>query len=142
MSKHSSRSSESVEMSSVDVAQDMRRCVMVAAGSPAWTDNVKARLARAARVLGITPRRAKSLYYLEVRVITAQEYLALSARVERIERLRDQAGKNHDAIRQMAAGLDRVARGPADGDGGSDAREGGSDPAEVSAGDAVARTPF
>lgn len=69
------KSSKSLEMSST-AALEMRRFVMIAADARPWGDNVKARLARAARILGISPRRAKALYYLEAKVIPVEEYRA------------------------------------------------------------------
>ena len=123
-----SHRSKDTSMSSAEVAADMRRCVMVAAGPPTWADNVKGRLARAARVLGITPRRAKALFYMEAKVIPADEYLRLTRKTDDIRR-HAQAIRGHDeSIRQMAARRHPVA-------GGEARTAGGGDPPEVPPGD-------
>lgn len=105
----------------------MRRFVMLAA-PPTWTDNVKARLARAARVLGITPRRAKSLYYLEAKVIPADEYMALQRKCEEISHRAQAVRDHHEYLRSLANAPMGLAGEPC-----REARDG--HPPEVSAGD-------
>lgn len=104
-----SHRSKDTSMSSTDIAADMRRFVMLAAGQPTWSDNVKARLARAARVLGITPRRAKALFYGEAKVISASEYFALSAKADEISRKASAIREHDEQIRLMAASRHSVA---------------------------------
>lgn len=98
---HADKPSGDSSMSSIDVAADCKRFVMLA--SPArWGDNVKARIANAARVLGIKPRRAKAMYYLEAKVITAQEYFALKAKVDEIQERAQVVRGHHDYLRSIA----------------------------------------
>lgn len=84
--------STSADMSSTIAAEDMRRFVMLAADARPWGDNVKARLARAARVLGISPRRARAYYYREAKVIPVEEYFAA-------KKIADQIEQNASAVR-------------------------------------------
>ena len=107
------------------------RFVEIAGEGSIWRGNVKAALAKAAQTLGIKPRRAKALYYLEARVIAVNEYYTLKARIARIVRLQEQTKAHNDALRRMAAGLDRVGHAPA-------GRHGIPDQAEVPPGNDAA----
>ena len=84
--------STSLEMSTATAAEEMRRFVMIAADARPWGDNLKARLHRAARVLGISPRRARAIYYREAKVIGADEYLAA-------KKIADDIKQNASAVR-------------------------------------------
>lgn len=96
--------------STADYAADMRRFVQVAADARAWGDNIKSRLARAARVLGITPRRAKALFYKEAKVIPVEEYMACKQIVEQI-RENASAVKEHNVyVASLGASAPELAR--------------------------------
>lgn len=108
----SSHLSKSVEFMSADIAADMQRFVKVASEAQLWGDNLKARLARAARVLRISPRRAKALYYLEARVIPAAEYMACKQIVEQIQDRASAVRGYHAQASQAGIALHQVDRRP------------------------------
>ena len=83
-------------------ARDMQRFVRIACEAQAWNDNIKARIARAARVLGITQRRAKAFLYMEARVIPAHEYMRLRSIVDEIEQQASAVRKHHEYVASVA----------------------------------------
>lgn len=108
----SDRSSKGADMSAPDFAAECSRFVKVAGEGSIWRSNVKAAIAYAAQVLGIKPRRAKAYLYREVRVIPVNEFYAMKAVVERIERLRQETGELNARLPQMALPLGHVATAP------------------------------
>ena len=102
---HTSKPSKSVEKMSTDITADMRRYVIAAAGQRGWHDNIKSLLHRASVRLGISPRRAKAFYYGEARIISAQEYIAVSERVAVLERLAKENEKQNALLRQGGASI-------------------------------------
>ena len=68
-----------------ETLREMQEIVRGAAGAPQWGDTKQAGIARAARRLGLSFRRARSLWYAEPGVkVWADE-------ADRLRRLRDKA---------------------------------------------------
>lgn len=106
--KMQQRDSEKMPTASC-ISSEMRDAVIFAAGTRTWNDNRPSWLARAARVLGITPGRASSLFYMKVRNVPAWE--ADSIRIQ-LRRLKDQQralGERHAAL-ETALGTSGVGR--------------------------------
>ena len=112
-----SKLSKSADHMSIDIASDMQRFVKLASEAQLWGDNLKARLARAARILRISPRRAKAFYYLEAKVISAQEYMACKQIVEHIQQKASAVRDHHAQASQIGTALHQVDRRPV-GDAG------------------------
>jgi AraC-like DNA-binding protein len=108
-----------------DLALEMRKSIYELAGTRGWQENRKSWLAKVARKVGITPRQARSLFYMEgglkaaivdrVREAKKQELIAetrdayaeLNARIGRLEALlrisdQDFHGPEIDALREIA----------------------------------------
>lgn len=106
----SDKSSKSAETMSIDIARDMQRFVKIASEAQLWGDNLKARVARAARILRISPRRARALYYLEARVISAAEYMAAKQIVEQIQEKASAVREHHAQASQIGTSRHPVDR--------------------------------
>jgi hypothetical protein len=114
-----------------DLALEMRQSVFRIAGERGWQENRKSWLAKAARKIGITPRQARSLFYMEgglraeivdrVRATASKKqadeardtYAELNARIARLEaalRISDQDfhGPEIDALRELAGRTNRT----------------------------------
>src|SRR5689334_6925559 len=81
LSTHSEKPSKNM-----DSAAFCRHGIAVAAGPRDWADTRESWLARAARKLGLSYRRTKSIWYNEARVIRADEYLKIRAQLEELQR--------------------------------------------------------
>ncbi len=106
----SEKPAKSLEMSSTDsIPYEMQRFVKVAAHAQLWGDNLKARLARAARILRISPRRAKAFYYLEARAIRAEEYMACKQIVAEIQNNASATENIHEKSSSLGTAVPAVA---------------------------------
>lgn len=85
----------------LDHARDM---LAVAAGPRGWDDGRKSWLARGARVLGITPSRAETIWYRKSRGLSAHEYLQMVERARGVEERLAQRRGERDAILEAVAG--------------------------------------
>lgn len=94
----------------------MRDAIIAAAGERGWNDTRDSWLTRAARVLGLSPRKARSLFYGTPASVSAEEIITaaafLAAKQEREERA-------HEIRGDMARLLSVVTR------------DGGTGPAQV-----------
>lgn len=88
------------------IKDDMKACVMIAAGPPRYGDTVEAMLWRAAQVLGITQRRARSFWERNPKRIEALEYLVIVERAKALQERRT----NHAALEAQISALARQAR--------------------------------
>jgi hypothetical protein len=122
MSENAEKLSEKLEEASAmaDASSSARaRALMVAiAGPRAESDTRGTWLGRAARRCGLSPRRAKALFYGEKTRITADEFTRLQ---ERFDALREGIAKYRDAV----ATLRDLARDGKDRSSGVAARSGG-----------------
>jgi len=114
-----------------DLALEMRQSIYELGGTRGWQENRKSWLAKAARKIGITPRQARSLFYMEgglraeivdrVRAAkkqeliaeTRNEYAELTARIARLEALLSISDADFhqpeiDAVREMAGRTHRT----------------------------------
>lgn len=99
MSKNSDKSSKDCEMVTIEASA----LVATAAGPREWSDNRKSWLARAARRLGFTYSRTRSIYYGEARIIRAEEWIRLN---EEADSLKRSAQQRQEALHD----LDTLAR--------------------------------
>lgn len=93
--------------STMEIAADMRRAVMEAAGEPKWGQKQEFLIWLASQRLGISPRRAKAFFYREARSISAEEYALVQAR---IRELREHDARRRAEIAAMESSLSQ-ARG-------------------------------
>lgn len=99
MSQISDKSSKDSEMVTVDASAMVREV----AGPRLLGDNTKALLARAARRLGFSYQRTRSIYYGEARIIRAEEWIRLN---QEAQALRESAKARQEALHD----LDLLAR--------------------------------
>lgn len=81
------------------VPERVREALATAAGQRGWGTTREAWLARAARRVGLTPGRAKRLWYGEARRIDAAEYVALTARAAELREASAQRRRRLDEAR-------------------------------------------
>lgn len=83
-----------------------RGMVIALGGQRGWSDTRGSWLARVARVVGLSPRRVRAIFYLEPIRLSADEYISIQAAFER----------NHSLLRAADAALASVPdlAGPAD----------------------------
>lgn len=93
MNKRSAGSSKGKEMSSSSEVPK----IMWQAFPPAMHDNRKSWLAGVARALGWNQRRVKALFYCEARVVTADEWRTLNARLDAAKK-RERENDEHCAF--------------------------------------------
>ena len=122
VSKNSDKSSKDYEMVTVEASALVREV----AGPRLLGDNTKTLLARAARRLGFTYSRTRSIYYGDARVIRAEEWIRLN---EELAALSKSAQQRQDVINDISI-LARAVPPPAreaarplgvDGDAGGEA---------------------
>lgn len=99
MSKLSDKSSKDSEM----VTSEAQRLLCEVAGPRDWDGNRKSWLARAARKLGFSYTRTRSIFYGEARVIRAEEWIRLT---EEAAALKKSAQQRQEALHE----LDLLAR--------------------------------
>jgi len=121
MDKRASKSD--MNAASFDTIKDeMRACIAAAAGPPRYGDKIKTMIARAAAVLEITPRRARSLWERDAKRIDATEYLAIRERVralqQKAEAIHERNAQTREAINRTRARL--VGRGAGEAVGSPD----------------------
>jgi len=83
------------------IALEMRDAVIMAGGNRSWSDTRQAWLARAARVLGITPRRAQSLFYQKARAIPAWEADNIRLQIAQLRARQATLGERHEALEAL-----------------------------------------
>ena len=106
MSEKSSQSSKGQVMSSSsDVPQ-----MMWAAFPPRMTDNRKSWLSSVARTLGWNQRRVKALFYCEARVVTADEWRELNARLDAAKKRERDRYEHCAVLRGFGAAVPVAAR--------------------------------
>lgn len=119
---HSKRSDRCSDMTvAFCTADDARQLLIFAAGDREWGTNRKSWLGRAAARLGITPRRAKALFYGEPVKLGGDEYLRICQRAAAIERAINEQKAAQDELAQALARARAIAAGgvlPVAGEGG------------------------
>lgn len=83
----------------VSSAAIMKEAVIFAAGPRDWNDTRESWLARAARKLGVSHRRAKSLFYGTARTITGDEILAAAKLMQ--DRREGRQREAHETVGEM-----------------------------------------
>lgn len=132
MSKLSDNPSKDSEMVTIE-ARDL---VSVVAGPREWGDNRKGWLARAARRLGFSYTRTRSIFYGEARVIRAEEWIRLNEEAEQLKksaRERQEALHDLDLLAGAAVAARREVPRPL-GVGGGDESEARPGPGGTAAG--------
>ncbi len=101
MSKQLSDSYKTVSKSDkpMSSAAIMKEAVVYAAGPRDWNDTRESWLARAARKLGVSHRRAKSLFYGTARTITGDEILAAAKLMQ--DRRNARQKESHETVGEM-----------------------------------------
>lgn len=102
MNKRQEITSHSLEKPSVTSSAYMRDAVIQAAGPRDWNDTRDSWLMRAARVLGLSHRRTKAIFYGEARRISADEYLAVQARIATLKAKQERHGER---LQELASAL-------------------------------------
>lgn len=80
------------------IALEMRDAVILAGGNRHWNDTRQSWLARAAQTLGISPRRASSLFYQKARAIPAWEADNIRLQLAQLRARQTELGKRHEAL--------------------------------------------
>ena len=91
------------------IALEMRDAVILAGGNRHWNDTRQSWLARAAQILGISPRRASSLFYQKARAIPAWEADNIRDQIAQLRERQTELGKRHEAL-ETALGTSGVGR--------------------------------
>lgn len=112
-------SGEGRKMSADAVLDQMREFVIRAGGQRQHYDSKASWLARAARVLGMSHGRAAAYYYNKARSVSAQEWLAASAEIARLEAANEKRRETINELESMALAreAEREARRLADAPG-------------------------
>lgn len=76
------------------------RDLLWAAVPPGIHDNRKSWLARAARLLGWSPRRVRAIWHCEARVITADEWRTLNQRLDALKAAERRHGEQTHELRE------------------------------------------
>lgn len=119
--------SKKLEGSSKVSASQQIPALLFAAIPPLLHDNRKSWLARVARTLSWGPRRTRALFYLEARIVTADEWRTINERLDAAK----QRERAHNEHRLFARGVGAPLP--------VDARENPSLPMAVPAGAPIAR---
>jgi len=94
--------------SAVHMNEMMRDAVITAAGPRGWNDTRESWLSRAARKLGITHRRARSLFYQQAGKYSPDEIVAALNVLQQVRS--ERTGEAHEIRNEMARLLGVVAR--------------------------------
>jgi len=93
----------------MSVATEAREMVAAIAGPRGWQDTRESWLSKAARRLGFSFPRTRSIFYERARVISAEEWIALN---ETMAALTQRSGARHgelDALTAMARAADAAS---------------------------------
>ena len=116
MSKRLEGTSQRLESSMNTSTAEQARAMMWAAVPRRIEDNRKSWLARVARDFGWEPRRARALFYMEARIVTADEWRTLQARYDAVTQSAKERGENNNV---QSGATNRVAGRPLPAAGGS-----------------------
>jgi hypothetical protein len=95
------------------VIAEAREIIALAAGPRQWSDSVKAYINRGARVLGITPGRATSIWYAKAADLRASEWVALQEKAAALRaRLKEQEARNEALTAELQGRQRLVVAGP------------------------------
>lgn len=86
------------------VVTEARDIIALAAGPRRWSDSVKAYINRGARVLGITPGRAVSIWYAKVDDLRASEWVLLQEKAAKLRAAQqEQEARNNEITGEIHA---------------------------------------
>jgi hypothetical protein len=86
------------------VIAEAREIIALAAGPRQWSDSMKVYINRGARVLGLSPGRATSIWYAKASDLRASEWVALQEKAAALRaRLKEQEARNASTAAEILA---------------------------------------